>query len=242
MAHQSRYGWRWFLVLLAGAAWLSIGCGPQELTMFLLPFDDNKQEPEYKLFPDKKFFAEGKDIKLIVLANFTRTELRPDIRPADRELAEAVSEHLRLRSQANKRTLKLVSEADVASFEMRLKEQNDGEASPLEIGKKFKADYVLDLAIEKFGLYQEKTFPRAFGGTAQIHIKLYKVDCKDENPLVFKKAYTGTYTGTRGGLIEVGNSNPAEFRHLFMTKLGREISRMFIAYDPDETKQSAAWE
>ncbi len=77
MAHQSRYGWRWALVLCGGLAWLSIGCSPQSLTMFLLPFDDNKKEPDYKLFPDKKFFAEGPEIKLVVLANFARTELRP---------------------------------------------------------------------------------------------------------------------------------------------------------------------
>ncbi len=243
MSRQSRYGWRWFLVLLGGLSWLSIGCSPQTLTMFMLPFEDNKAEPEYKLFPDKKLFAEGKEIKLVVLSSFARTELKPDIMPAAHELADVVSEHLRLRCQANKRTLKIVPQAEVRNFEM--KELNtEGDVSPLDIGKKFKADFVLDMSIEKFGLFQEKSYPRMFGGSAQINIKLYKMDNKGENPVVFTKSYAATYTGSRGdSLMEVGNSNPAEFRHLFMSKrLGPDISRLFISYDPDETKKSAGWD
>jgi hypothetical protein len=242
MARQTRYGWRWLVVLFGGLAWLSIGCSPQSLTMFLLPFDGaNKQEPEYKLFPDKKFYAEGKEIKLVVLSNFANAQFQPDIRPADHELADAVSEHLRLRCQANKQKLKLVPQAEVQSYQM--KGIDDGDITPLDIGKKFKADYVLDLTIQKFSLYQEKSYPRMFCGNTQIGIKLYKMDTKGEEPVVFTKAYANRFTNTHGdALLEAGNSDPTDFRRAFMSKLGKEISRMFIPYDQDETKQSAPWD
>ena len=182
MAHQTRYGWRWFVVLVGGMAWLSVGCSPQSLTMFLLPFDGaNKQEPECKLFPDKSLFAEGKEIKLVILSNFANAQFQPDIRPADRELADTLTEHLRLRCQANKQKLKLVPQADVQNFQMK-GVADDGDVTPLDFGKKFKADFVLDLTIQKFSLYQEKSYPRMFCGNAQIGIKLYKVDSKGEEP------------------------------------------------------------
>ena len=46
-AARSRYGWRWILILIGGLAWVSIGCSPQTLSVFLMPFTDNNTPPEY---------------------------------------------------------------------------------------------------------------------------------------------------------------------------------------------------
>src|SRR5262245_42038367 len=90
---RSRYGWRWLLVLIAGISGFSIGCNPQTLSMFLLPFTDNKNDPEYKLF------AADKEINLVVLSSFAHRQFNPDYAPADHELAEHVALAMRKRCQ-----------------------------------------------------------------------------------------------------------------------------------------------
>src|SRR5947208_2436748 len=102
---RSRYGWRWFLVLLGGLSWLSIGCSPQTLSMFLMPFTDNKVDPEYKLF------AADKEVTLVILSNFKDAQFQEEIRKADTELADQVSQFLRNRCEANKHKLKLIPQA-----------------------------------------------------------------------------------------------------------------------------------
>ena len=225
---SSRPGWRWLLVVAAGLAWLSIGCSPQSLSIFLMPFVDNNKDPDYKLF------AADKELNLVILSNFVHKQFQPEYIPADHELAEHVTSALRKRCQENKHKLKVVPQAEVRSYQMKM--LAEGDVSPIEIGKKFKADYVLDLSIEAFSLYQKDGYPKMYRGTAQINVRLYDVKTKDEDP-VYRRSYTGDYGGGRGIPLEVGNSNPADFRQLFMRRIGRDISRTFIAFPMDELKE-----
>jgi len=226
--NTSRPGWRWLLVVFAGMAWLSLGCNPQTLSLMLLPFSDNNKEPEYKLF------AADKEISLVILANFTDRQFQPEYIPADVELAEQLGAAMRKRCQANKHALKIVPQADVRALQQKYLSEGGGDA--LDIGKKFKADYVLDLSIEAFSLYQKDAFPKMYKGTSRINIKLYNVKAKDDDPLVFRKSINLDYSGSRIPL-EVGNSNPADFRQMFARRMGRDLSRMFIAFPADELKE-----
>jgi hypothetical protein len=231
MTRKSRYGSRWLLVLFGALSWLSIGCNPQMLTMFLMPFQDGKKDPEYKVF------ADSKEIKLVVLSHFDTKPFQPELIPAEQELATSVCESLRERCTANKHTLKLIPQVEVRNFQLRQLSE-DGAIAPLEIGKKFKADFVLDLSIEEFDIYQKRSVPRLYYGSTQVNIKLYKL-AKDDNSEVFSSRYRNEYNPNKGVPLEVGNSNPAGFRNLYLKRVSRDISRMFIAFDPDELK---SWE
>jgi hypothetical protein len=227
---RSQYGWRWCLVIFAGLAWLSIGCSPQTLTMFMLPFSDNLTQPQCK-----DLFANSKEVTLVILANFIERPFRPDYVPADQELAESVTQGLRKRIQGTKNTIKFVPQSEVRSYYLKQLSE-DGDTSPMGIGKKFNADFVLDLSIDKFGLYQEKMSPPVFQGTARINVRLFNMKPKDGQELPFKETYLTTYSGPRGVIMEVGNRNPADFRQMFLSKMGQEISRYFIAFDAEELK------
>lgn len=220
---------RWFPVFVAAAAWLSIGCNPAMLTMFLLPFTDNKKDPEHLLF------AADKEITLVVLSKFSETETRPDYSPADVELGESVAGALRKRCQENKHKLKLIPQPDVRSHYLSQLAQ-DGDTSPVAIGKKFKADYILTLNIDSFSLYQKDALPRMYRGTARVNIDLYNVNAKGEDPLAFHTTHNADFGGSRVP-IEVGNRNPADFRHMFVRRMARDVSRMFIAFPLDELKE-----
>lgn len=233
MAHQPlapRLGWRWSLILCGGLAWLSLGCSPQTLTMFLLPFTDDKKDPEYKLF------TKDSEVQLVILSNFATRQFQPEIMPADRELADSVAGHLRKRCQANKHNLKLVPQADVRAYQLKQMAE-EGDVSPFEIGKHFKADFVLDLTIEQFGLFKKDGYPKMYGGSTRINVQLFDTKTKDEEPPVFRKSFVCEYSGSRGIPMEVGNSNPADFRQMFIRRLGRDISRLLIAFPLDELKE-----
>ena len=225
---KSRYGARWLLVLVGGLAWLSMGCNPQTLSFLAMPFTDNKKDPDYKLF------ASDKEITLVVLSNFAQPQIHPEIMPADTQLAEEVSQALRTRCEYNKHKLKLVPQAQVRSYQLR--QISEGELSRVDVGKKFKADYVLDMQIQKFGLYEPNSWPKMFRGTAHIRVELVKVSAKDDEHVVFSKYYDSEYPRTTGP-IDAGNGNTAQFRRLFLSKVGQHISRMFVSYPPEEEKQ-----
>jgi hypothetical protein len=223
--------YRWSIVIFAGLAWLSIGCSPQTLTMFMLPFSDNNKAPECS-----KLIKSSKEATLVVLSNFSAPQFRDEYRPADNELAESVAEGLRKRCESNSHKLKIIPQVEVRNYYLqRLSE--DGDASPAAIGKKFKADFVLDLTIEQFSLYQKDFTPKSFRGTARVNVRLLDMAAKEDLP--FKTYYNVDYTPHRGIPMEVGNRNPAEFRQPFIRKMGQEISRLFVEYSPDELKE---WE
>lgn len=211
---------------------LCVGCNPQSLSMLLMPFSDNKVEPEYKLFGTEK------EITLAVLATSKTRDLREELAKADEELVDQVSMFMRKRCEENKHRLKLVSKGQV--FAAKCNMERDGTLDPVELGHKVKADYVLHLEIDKLELYVPKCYPKMFQADADIAISLYRTKGKedDEGNLVFgPKNYMRQYPENKPPIPAEGG-NPNHFRRMFMNVAGQEISRMFIAYPPEEKHAS----
>lgn len=229
-AAKSSCGWRWILVLIGGLAWISIGCSPQTLSVFLMPFSDNNTPPEYKLF------AADKEITLAVITNFARPEIHPDLQAADAELAELVAQAFRDRCTANKHKIKIVPTAHVRSQELKQRELTGGELNAFEIGKSLKADYVLELTINSVSIYEKNTYPPMYRGKTDIAVSLHKVDVKDGEHKVFAKEYARIYPAGSGP-IDASSMSPTMFRRGFLTKAANDVAKMFIAYPPDENHQ-----
>lgn len=219
-----RYRWRWILVLVGFMSWASLGCNPSTLSFLAMPWVDDKVDPAYKLF------AKDKEITLVILSNFAHPQLQPDIQPAEMELAEKVATALRERCSANKHSLKLIPYAEARSYQV--KQWVDGNPNPLEIGKKFKADFVLDLSIQSFKLFEPRSSPPLFRGEAEITVNLFKVDVKDGDHKVFNRDYRGEGSPTP---FDAGSTSPATFRAQFLSKMSRDIAKMFIAYPTKES-------
>jgi hypothetical protein len=218
-----QYRWRWLLVMFGFFSWISLGCNPATLSMLMIPWVDNKLDPEYKLF------AEGKELTLVIVSNFASPQLQPDLQPAEMELAEKLSSFLRKRCVENKHKIKIVPYAEVRSYQV--KQWVDGNPSPLDIGKKFKADFVLDLNIQSMSLYEKRAVTPLFRGETEITINLYKVNATDGDHKVYNKDYRGEGAPTP---FDAGTTSAATFRGMFLTKVSRDISKLFIAYPPEE--------
>jgi hypothetical protein len=229
-AAKSRYGWRWILILLGGLAWVSVGCNPQSISMFLMPFTDNNTPPEYKLF------SADKEITLAVVTNFARPEIHPDLQAADAELAELVAQAFRKRCTDNKHKIKIVPIAQVRSQELKQRQLTGGELTGVEIGKNLKADYVLELTINSVSVYEKNTWPQMYRGKTEIAVSLCKVDVKDGEHKVFARHYARIFPAGSGP-IDANSMSLAMFRRGFLVKVANDVAKMFIAYPPDESHQ-----
>src|SRR5262249_20221870 len=88
------------LVLLL--ATLAVGCGPQSLYFLVAPFVDDKIEPKCKLADPKK------EVTVVIASRFENLEVRPEIQPAEQEIAETLATQLRARFKENKEKVKVV--------------------------------------------------------------------------------------------------------------------------------------
>ncbi|MBM3997042.1 MAG: hypothetical protein FJ303_23255 [Planctomycetes bacterium] len=226
----SRVGWRWIVVLVFGAAWLSIGCSPQTLSMFLMPFTDNNIPPEYKLF------ADSKEITLAVLCNFGKLEARTDAHGSEVELADLTMKAIKKRCEENKHRIKFVPDAQVRSQIAKLRQQTGGEPAAVELGKSLKADYVLDVTIESFGLYEKSTFPPMYRGRANLMIGLYKTESKDGLHKVFDKEYARVHPRDTSPL-DASSMSVTMYRNLFLMAIANDLSKTFVSYPPEERRK-----
>ena len=217
-----------FLMLSGALVFCSIGCNPQMLTLALLPFDDGKQQPEYKLF------AEKKEITIAIATSFARAQTDPDLQGADSELADDLETSFRLRCGENKHKIKFIPHAEVRSQQLKQSFSRDG--NPVALGKSLKADYVLDVTINSLKLYDKIYGAKMFRGRGDLTINLYKMDVKDGSHRVFSKEYTRVHPREDRPSIDAGASSAAAYRNLYVGKIASEVSRMFIAFDEREKK------
>src|SRR6266540_1521108 len=133
------------LVLSAG---LSAGCNMMALPYFLgLPGFEGKHDAKCKLASDDK----EKEVKVLILAS-TGMETRPEFMRVDRDLAGMVAANLREGFKKNKEKVTLVPNSQVEKY--KDDHPNWRRLDPMEIGKHFQADYVIDLEVNKITLYE----------------------------------------------------------------------------------------
>jgi hypothetical protein len=215
---------RWVIVALGLLAGFSLGCSPASLAMLVLPWMPNNVDPDYKLF------AKDKEITLVLLVNFAQPPIHPDHVSVKDELPDHVAQFFRKRCQENKHKIKIVSQVEARSQEQRLKAE--GTYSPDELGKHFKADFVLELNVQSCSLYEKNHFPKAFRGVVEMSVHLHKLNAKDEDDF-HRDLKLEFPTGLREP-IDSGSTNPTAFRRMFLTKVARDVTKLFIAFPADE--------
>jgi hypothetical protein len=85
-------------------------------------------------------------------------------------------------------------------------------------------------------IYKPNLHPLCFQGSTKIDISMYKMDSKQGEAKVFNKTITYAYPSESGVPIDANRADPAEFRVPFLQKISREVSKLFIPYDPDERR------
>jgi hypothetical protein len=218
---------RTWIVLILNAILMSIGCNPNTLAMLVAPWADDKEPPEYKIIESAK-----KEVTVVVMASAGDEIDRRGLPQVENDVADMVGEHMRLRCRGNKEKIKIVPTAQVRNFQNK-----QGLASvvrPAEVGKHFKADYVVYLDITAMSLYEKHSHGLLYRGVAEIEVNLYDMkkqegggECK-----VFNKPYRCEYPNIGGR--DTSDCSQTQFKSLFLARIARDVSKMFIAYPSDE--------
>src|SRR5689334_18522941 len=106
---RRKSSWLWTAIFLSVG--LVAGCNPQALNFILMPFVDDKEQPEYKLTS-----ADKKEVTVAIVTNFATLETRPEMLPIESELSDRLTAEMRQLAKDNKENIKFVPSSKVRSL------------------------------------------------------------------------------------------------------------------------------
>lgn len=219
---------RWAsLVLLLGSITLAIGCNPLTMaSFFLLPWLNDKLPPECPLASKDK----DKEVAVVLLTSFANLETRPEFQLADNDLNQRLAQQLRKRFEENKEKVTIIPPPRVKGY---LATHSDrGPLDRYDLGKHFKADYVVDLEINSIGLFVPGSAQRLVLGTADITVTVLDVNQPRGEGTIFETVYRTEYPDS--GPQDAGNGGAGQFRGLFLDRMAKDLTRYFASYPMDE--------
>jgi hypothetical protein len=209
------------ITILLGLATMALGCGPASIAYLFMPFVDDRIEPRCKLA------KKDKEVKIVIASRFENLEVRPDLRPADQELAEALAMELRKRFATNKEKAKVELPVKVRSHLAKLKDWNA--TSLRQVGENLQADYVIELNIQNLSL---KVPVELYHGKADVEVTVYDIHREPLDSVIHKETFRCVYPAT--GPIDASRSSPDQFRALFNARMARDVARWFTAYTSEQ--------
>lgn len=136
--------------------------------------------------------------------------------------ARALSEGICERLKANVKKIHIIDPQKVADLH-----DNTGIEDYIAIGKKLKADKVVGIDIESFGVRDGQTL---FRGRATVSIKVY--DVAEKNVEWHKSP--PQYLYPRIGSTPAQDLSEMEFRNRFVAVLSDQIARLFYSHDRND--------
>ena len=212
------------ITILLGLAGMAIGCGPSSLAYLFMPFVDDRVQPKCKLA------NADKEIKVVIASRFQSLEFRPDVQPAEQELASALEMELRKRFKINNEKVKVEMPQRVRPYLSKMKEWNA--TSLIHVGEQFKADYVIELNIQNLSLMMPNSYNSLYQGRADLEVTVYDVHKPALEAVILKQPFRSEYPTSRP--IDSSGSSPDQFRALFNSRMARDLARWFTAYPSDE--------
>jgi hypothetical protein len=207
-------------LMLMGA--LTAGCQLMALPYFFLPGMDPKRDPECPLActTDKE-----KVVRVVILSQ-SSLETRPEFLRVDRDLAQMLSQAMAESFKKNKEKVTIVATSQVEKY--KDEHPNWKAMGAAEIGKHFKADYVVAVEVNQISLYESGSSNTLFRGRCDISLVVTDVQKYSEGPK-YTEEYSTEFPKARGP-IDATNGNVAQFRQKFLNVVSRELAWRFSAH------------
>ena len=210
---------RWcILAVLAAAPALCAGCQASTLAYFIFP--EAKHEAEMK----KLASEDKKEVRVLLLTYSTNQDAQPEFIQADRQLTEILAQKLREMCEVNNENVTIVNPHKVEEFKSSHPSWQQ-EPNLIEIGKQFKADYVIYIEIGSLTMY-EKLSKTLYHGQANLSVQLVDVHKPEETPL--PRQFSCIYPDAKGP-IPIDDMQPGEFRQQFLGYVALRLGRFFTA-------------
>lgn len=212
--------WRHWIGLIVLALIATAGCNPlSTMAYFLALSGDPKVPAQCHLTREDK-----KPAKVVVLVSTGALETREQLIGADRELAGLLCTKLQEGCKANKENVVILPASRVQRYK---DEHPNWQAMGAEdVGKYFRADYVIDMEIGAMTLFERRSANQMFRGNAEISVAVYDMH-KSGDP--WNTVYTCEYPSSRP--VPVTDSTPQKFRLMFLTRVATELSWYFTGHD-----------
>jgi hypothetical protein len=208
--------------LAAGVLGAFLGAGCDPVTMLYFLSSEDKEAPALKRLAseDKK-----KEVKVAILA-YSAMETRSEFIHVDHTLADLLAKQLAEQSKANQEKVVLVSPRLVEEY--KNKHPSRRGCDPVEVGKHFKADYVVYLELNQMSLYEPANYPPMLRGHADISVTL--VDMRDPEDQA-QKQFTCVYPSNSHGAVDVSpEMPPTVFREQFLAYVAKRLSWYFAPH------------
>jgi hypothetical protein len=205
---------------LMGLAFISSGCNIMSLPYFLLMSDPKHEAELQSLAPKDK-----KTEKKVIILTYGKLDLRPELINSDREIAYTVEKNLKALTSANGDKVSIIPSRKVEEYKSSHSDWQDRD--PAEIGKHFKADYVVYLEINSLGIYELGSGGTLYRGRADINISL--IDIKNPDESQPSRNFTCQFPRESRMQVTASDQSPMEFRQTFLDYVGKRIAWKFAA-------------
>src|SRR5262245_23618093 len=209
--------------LLVGAALLSVGCSPLHAIAYFFT-------PEHREQPLCPLACADREVTVVVLANFATPPPHGPLFRSDEDLAVGVTRMLEAQFKENGEKVKLVAQGLVKAYQN--KNPRWRELPPQDVGKHFKADYVINLEINSISLADPKNAAYLYQGRADVAVTLTDVSKPVGEGVKFDQPYSIQYP--ERGPMDRNDIGPVQFRALLLNRVAKDITYMFASHAPRE--------
>lgn len=207
---------RWKFRLTAAmllATLVGIGCNPLTGAYFLLFGVEDRVPPKFQLAKG------GSEVTVLVLTSMPH-ESKTELLGVERQLAAAMGRRLDEACKTNKEKVSVVPAQKVDEYKST--HPNWKSMTPADIGKRFGADYVLELEVTGMSLYETGSRQRLYRGRCGISMAVFDVS-KPNDEAVFRQQYTTEYPKTRGPIPADDDTSLDKFRELFLARVATDL-------------------
>jgi hypothetical protein len=200
----------------------TVGCNPLATIAFLTHKDVKVPAPhplEFKEGPKK-------DKDEIVVAVFVSQGSGQSFEFAGTEshLASEIAKKWPEMAKENKQKLTILPTAKVNEF--KYKNPNWKRMHATAWGKNLGADFVLDIHLDKVGIYQPGSLNQLYEGRAEVNVDVYDVEAGGEP----KANYIHVFEYPKTGVKDATSIPVSKFRKEFIENLAVELCRYHIDY------------
>jgi hypothetical protein len=214
---------------LVGMAGLVTGCNPFLFPAFLFGPEPREEARLKKLASsDKK-----KEVKVVILPFLSGLGTPQEFIGADYLLSDLLARQLKKLVEFNEEKVKIVSPQKVEEFKNTHASWRK-EVDLQEIGRHFKADYVIYLEIGSLSLYEKGSANQLYRGRANVKVQVVDVNDAEDAPI--PREYSYVYpSDARGGVAVDIDTSPSVFREQFLNHVAKQIAWLFSAHPTSHT-------
>lgn len=203
--------------LLHSALFFVVGCSFPQSLYFLMPEAKEPAECKRLAAEDPK-----KEVK-VVLWTYMGLDSREEFIQADRHLAGMLAEEIRRLSEENKEKVTVIKPSLVEQYKSR--HPNWQSLDPEKVGHDFKADYVINLEIDKLSLYEPNANQQLYRGQTQILVSVVDVQHPDD---ATQKEFNDRYPSEAAGVFDTFALPPTAFRDKFLQHVAKRLAFYFV--------------